>query len=55
MSVANMSEEEKAAIRKQHDEATKKIKQQVADNKAGVQFKKPIEKPAEKPKEEIKK
>lgn len=55
MSVANMSEEEKAAIRKQHEEATKAFNQKKADEKAGVQFKKPVEKPAEKPKEEEKK
>jgi hypothetical protein len=51
MSVANMSEEEKAAIRKQHEEATKKLKQHVADIKSGAAFKKP-EKPAEEKKEE---
>lgn len=52
MSVFNMSEEEKAAIRKQHEEATSKIRQKIADEKAGIEFKKPDgKKPKEKPKE----
>jgi len=45
-----MSEEEKAAIRKQHEEATKIFHQKKADEKAGL---KKIEKPQDpKPKEE---
>jgi hypothetical protein len=48
-----MSEEEKAVIRKQHEDATKKLQQKIADEKAGLAFKKPPEKPVEeKPKEE---
>jgi len=54
MSVANMSEEEKAAIRKQHEEATKAFNQKKADEKAGIQFKVP-EKPKEEPPKEEKK
>jgi hypothetical protein len=46
MSGLNISEEERAVIRKQHEEATKKLNQKKADDKAGVQFKKP-EKPVE--------
>lgn len=56
MSILEMSEEEKAAIRKQHEEATKKFYQKIADDKAGLKkIEKPVEKPAEKPKEESKK
>lgn len=45
-----MSEEEKIAIRKQHEEATKNFYQKKADEKAGL---KKIEKPQkEEPKEE---
>ena len=37
-----MSEEEKKAIRKQHEEATKKFYQKVADDKSGLkEIKKP--------------
>jgi hypothetical protein len=42
-----MSEEEKTAIRKQHEEATKKFNQKRAEEKQGL--KKP-EKPKEEPK-----
>jgi len=50
MSVFEMSEEEKAAIRKQHEEATKRFYQKKADEKSGL---KKVEKPKEleKPKE----
>lgn len=51
MSILEMSEEEKAAIRKQHEEATKKFYQKVADDKAGL---KKVEKPKEEKKEEKK-
>jgi hypothetical protein len=50
MSILEMSEEEKKAIRKQHEEATKQFYQKKADDNAGL---KKIEKPQEeKPKEE---
>ena len=50
MSAFKVTEEEKAEIRKQHEEATKKFYQKMADDKAGL---KKIEKPQEeKPKEE---
>lgn len=48
MNILNLSEEEKAAIRKQHEDATKKFYQKLADDKAGL-------KKSEKPKEESKK
>lgn len=47
-----MSEEEKNAIRKQHEEATKKFYQKIADEKAGL---KKVEKPKEESKEDPKK
>jgi len=49
MSILEMSEEEKNAIRKQHEEATKKFYQKIADEKAGL---KKVEKPKEDPKKE---
>jgi hypothetical protein len=44
-----MSEEEKAAIRKQHEEATKNFYQKKSDEKAGI---KPKEKKQKETKEE---
>ena len=44
MSAFEVSEEEKAEIRRQHEEATKKFHQKVADDKAGL---KKIDKPKE--------
>lgn len=49
MSVFEMSEEEKAVIRKQHEEATKRFYQKRADEKSGVSLK-----PKEKSQEEKK-
>jgi hypothetical protein len=49
MSGLNMSEEEKVAIRKQHEEATKKFYQKKADEKSGLKPAKTEEKPKEKP------
>ena len=49
MSILEMSEEEKNAIRKQHEEATKKFYQKMADEKGGL---KKVEKPKEEPKKE---
>jgi hypothetical protein len=50
MSTFKVTEEEKAEIRRQHEEATKKFYQKKADDNAGL---KKIEKPQEeKPKEE---
>jgi hypothetical protein len=47
MSILEMSEEEKAAIRKQHTDATKNFYQKKADEKAGLKAK-----PKEEPKKE---
>ena len=52
MSRLEISEEEKAKIRKQHEEATKAFYLKKAAEKAGIQK---IEKPKEEPKEEPKK
>ena len=49
MSVFEMSKEEKDAIRKQHEEATKRFYQKKADEKGGL---KPVEKPNKKKKPE---
>lgn len=49
MSTFKVTEEEKAEIRKQHEEATKNFYQKKADEKAGL---KKIEKPEEKVKED---
>jgi hypothetical protein len=46
-----MSEEEKKVILEKHKEATRKFYQKIADDKAGLQFKK-SEKPVETKKEE---
>ena len=48
MSQLSISDEERSAIHKQHEDAIKKANQKKADDKAGVAFKKPVE---EKPKE----
>ena len=50
MSTFEMSEEEKAAIRKQHEEATKNFCKKKADEKSGL--KKPEKPQAENPKED---
>lgn len=50
-----MSEEEKAVIRKQHEDATKRFYQKKADEKAGVGLKPKEEKKVDTPKKEEKK
>lgn len=51
MNILELPEEEKSAIRKQHEEATKRFYQKKADEKSGL---KPKEKPQEEKKEEEK-
>jgi hypothetical protein len=51
MSTFEMSEEEKAAIRKQHEEATKNFYQKKADEKSGLKKPEKLEK-SEKSEEE---
>jgi hypothetical protein len=45
-----MSEEEKSAIRKQHEDAAKKFYQKIADDKAGLKPKEKKTEPAKKEK-----
>lgn len=54
MSVFNMTDEEKADIRKQHEEATKKFYQKIADDKSGLKANPKEDKKTDPPKEEKK-